>query len=244
MYSHLGGSYADKDKFEYFFIGMSYIFLLSSIITFLLYLIIGVGGVLAHTEDNEGLYLIFTAMGLIPLTIFAVIYFCYSLKHNHYSHDGIITSTAFGVFTGLSCIYDCDNLGLPITFGLICVICFVTYLLIHCTDCSNFITSFIMLFIGICASIANFFLMYKMYPEQKGVFIIAMVVGIVVFVFLGCFILYLPNSNSDYDKWFYGANFGFLILTSPVTASTAIALVVVVIIYGNKRKKKKPHYHY
>ena len=242
MYSHLGGSYADKDKFQYFFIGMSYIFLLSSIITFLLYLIIVVGGVLAHDDDNDWLYFIFTAMGLIPLTIFAVIFFYNSLKRKHFSHDGIITSTAFGVFSGLSCIYDCDNLGLPVTFGLICVICFVIYLLIHCIDCSNFIMSFIMLFIGICASVANFFLMYKMYPEQKGVFIISMVVGIVVFVFMGCFTLYLPNSNSEYDNWFYGANFGFLILTSPVTASTAIALIVVIIIYGNKKKKKPHHY--
>lgn len=245
MYSHLGGSHSDKDKFERFYIGMSYIFLLSCIITSLLYLIIAVGGVLSHNKDNDWLYYIYTGMGLIPLTVFAVIYFLFSLKHDHYNHDGIITATAFGVFSGISCIYDCDNLGLPVSFGLICIICFITYLLIHFIDCSYFITSFIMLVIGIGASVGYYLFFYNMYPQQKGVFILSMVVSIVVFVFLGCFTIYLPNSNSEYNDWFYGANYAFMILTCPATGTTALALLIVIIVLvatSTKKKKKKHHY--
>ena len=163
MYSNLEGSYGEDRKFRYYFLGTAYIFLFAALTTTLEYVIIFYGKVLPHQESYNTTYYALTAVGLIPLTIISAVHiFDGWEKCGMFEVGCLINATAFGIFTGISCIYGCNTPALPIAFGYVCLISFITYLLILLFPSCYLITTGIMIGVGLAGSIAYFIVFWKM----------------------------------------------------------------------------------
>ena len=121
-------SYERRLSMKRFLIGISYIFFLCFIITFLFFAKNHFEG---NLEDHSLLNRILTVLGAILLTAFAWFFAISWWTENIYKYEGIIIATGFGVFTAFSLISLCDSFEISFCFGFISLMCFLTYILIH-----------------------------------------------------------------------------------------------------------------
>ena len=237
MYSNLEGSYGEDRKFRYYFLGTAYIFLFAALTTTLEYVIIFYGEVLPHEKSYNTTYYALTAVGLIPLTIISAVHiFDGWEKCGMFEVGCLINATAFGIFTGISCIYGCDTPALPIAFGYVCLISFITYLLILLFPSCYLITTGIMIGVGLAGSIAYFIVFWKIISVPQLTpqpVMTTMVVSIVIFIVLGIFaIVVYKCDNSHFEKRFYAGNYAHFVITAPATGALTLAVALVIGIFA------------
>ena len=230
-------SYERRLSMKRFLIGISYIFFLCFIITFLFFTKNHFEG---NLEDHSLLNLILTVLGAILLTVFAW-FFCSNLNEKKYKYEGIIIATGFGVFTAFSLISLCDSFEISFCFGFISIMCLLTSILIHFLKKYFFIEAIIMMSIGICGSVV-IFLILRCYanPTDRYKAIIGLIVSIVSFILFILFIVYLnykeefeidntlDEEDCNYsDEPFIMANIVFVFLSLPITGPTTLAFLIL-----------------
>ena len=231
-------SYERRLSMKRFFIGISYIFFLCFIITFLFFTKNHFEG---NLEDHSLRNLLLTGFGAILLTIFAWIFGIHWWTEDIYIFEGIIIATGFGVFTSFSLIFLCDSFEISFCFGFISIMCLLTCILIHFLKEWFLIGAIIMMCIGICGSIGIFFIL-RIYsnPSDKNKVIIGLIVSIVSFISFILFSIYLNskegNDNTlneeDYDfsdEPFVKADIVFLFLSSPIIGATTLSIAIILL---------------
>ena len=231
-------SYERRLSIKRFLIGISYIFFLCFIITFLFFTKNHFEG---NLEDHSLLNLILTVLGAILLTVFAWI-FCINHDDDKKStFKGIIIATGFGVFTAFSLISLCDSFEISFCFGFISIMCLLTSILIHFLKKYFFIEAIIMMSIGICGSVVIFFILRRYAnPTDRYKAIIGLIVSIVSFISFILFIVCL-NITEDFeidntldeedchysDEPFIMADIVFVVLSLPITGPTTLAFLIL-----------------
>ena len=185
-----------------------------------------------HILESTKSYCWLTALGLIPLTLFAFFHIKKFWDKRQVKHGQFINATGFGIYIGISCIYDCNNLGLPISFGLITLISLIILIIIYFTYYFHMIVSIFLLLIGIGISIGYYIIcvgVVRVSDTDRIGFLISMIGNIVIFVAIGVGEVFWGYKHSCSDN-FYAANWMVFIITAPVTALTALAIVLALLL--------------
>ena len=192
--------YYNKSSLKKFLLGVVYIFFLSFIVTLIEYFIIVHGKVLPHISESTKSYCWLTALGVIPLTLFSFFHIDEFWEKRHIEYGHFINATGYGIFIGISCIYDCNNLGLPISFGLISLISLLILIVVYYAEYLLILISYIVLIIGIGISIGYYVICVKVIQvndTNRIGFLISMIVNIVIFCAIGVAVIYWANNDSN-----------------------------------------------
>ena len=158
----------------------------------------------------------------------------------------MLNATLNGILFGFCCLYACNTYGLPISFGFISIICLLCGLLLSLNlyGLSYKITSYAMIILGICGSIAIYvvsIVVFKISNTNKTGMLLSMILSIILIV-LGMFMKSIEKRKENYKDIFDGANRVMFIITAPISLITIVFFVILVLLLSNSQKD--PDYPY
>lgn len=219
----------NNNPFQLYYLGLTYIFFLLCCLSSIIYYLITYAKILVYMEDNYNYYSLYTYLGIFVLGINSLFFykFFFASKESSSKRTNLIIATVYGISGVLCSIYGNYVICLPISYGLVWIVCLIAFCLSTLLNISWIISTLIMAILGIGLSIGVYFLFLD---ENKIVFLICLIVSIAIYVFIGFFICYITKKSDDeqFHKPFYSANIAFMFITSPITIAFILLFAYVI----------------
>lgn len=222
----------NNKPFQLYYLGLTYIFFLLCCISTIIYSLITYAKILVYTEENYIFYNLYSYLGIFALGITSLIFYkgYFASKESSGKSHNIIIATIYGISGVLCSIYGNYVISVPVSYGIVWIVCLIAFCLSTFLNISWVISTLIMAILGIGLSIGFYFLFLD---ENKTVFLICLIVSIAIYVFIGCFFCYVTKKVEEveyvqFNEPFYSANIAFMFITSPITIAFILLFAYVI----------------
>ena len=150
----------NNKPFQLYYLGLTYIFFLLCCLSTIIYSLITYAKILVYTEENYIFYNLYSYLGIFALGITSLIFYkgYFASKESSGKSHNIIIATIYGISGVLCSIYGNYVISVPVSYGIVWIVCLIAFCLSTFLNISWVISSLIMAIFGIGLSIGFYFL--------------------------------------------------------------------------------------